>query len=127
MNTQNGAIDPSTAGAPKAPLTPFQPLGFRGDIYYFYERTTDRVISFKISRLKSPYLYQLANLKYWESHYSTDDRRCWDGIKWSAVACDLIDISHKKGRFQGVVPIGRHNTNSTNKGKKPLGAAGGQL
>ena len=97
----HGAIDLSIASEQKPT---FQAMGYCKTKYYFYSRTTNQVIALKLSQIKAPWLFSLANLSWWQQAYPTQDKRCHDKVNWTQISSDLIRQCHEIGEFKGIRP-----------------------
>lgn len=80
----------------------FYNAGHKNGKFYFYQPILDKILSFPATRLRAPWIFQLAPVEYWQSQHLTNDNRCPDKVRWSLVSNDLMQESFNYGEYQGL-------------------------
>ena len=79
-------------------------LGVNHDKCMFYSSQSDTVVSFRFrEKLRVEMMPRLAPMEWFKEHYSTHDKRCRFGVRWTEVINDLLQQSYKVGKYEGIM------------------------
>lgn len=100
--TQGATDQSSVAGITAIDNTPFYIMGVKNEHFHFYSLEKSKVIALPFSRLKSPWIYSLAPLSWWQERYPSTDKRYPYNVKWTSIAFNLIEQSFAVGKYESL-------------------------